>query len=184
MTDRRPIVSGADGFSRLSGFRRATERGGPQQRSHSARTGRTGSKPGTCGPVTAAMAARANAYRALDAVAPNDAAMIASPENVLPYLPEHVGTGTSDEDDVPKRNAERHAFLLTLGVWEVIPVEAFESRDMQSRERIPWTGKPHELRMQRIAEAGGWRFVGHPWTGGEHRNVWIAEDFRFRWSLA
>ena len=38
--------------------------------------------------------------------------------------------------------------------------------------------------MQRIAEAGGWRFVGHPWSGGEHRNVWIAEDFRFRWSLA
>ena len=26
---------------------------------------------------------------------------------------------------------------------------------MQSRERIPWPGEPHELRMQRIAEAGG-----------------------------
>ncbi len=38
--------------------------------------------------------------------------------------------------------------------------------------------------MQRISEAGGWLFVGHPWTGGEHLNVWIAEDFRFRWSLA
>jgi hypothetical protein len=138
---------------------------------------------GTCGPVTAAIAARANAYRALDAVAPNEAAMLASPDDVLPYLPEHVGTGTSDEDDVPKRNAERHAFLLTLGVWEVIPVEAFESRDMQNREKLPWTGKAHELRMQRIAEAGGWRFVGYPWTGGEHLNVWIAEDFRFRWSL-
>ena len=75
-------------------------------------------------------------------------------------------------------------FLLTLGVWEVIPVEAFESRDMQNRQRLPWTGRPHELRMQRISEAGGWQFVGHSWTGGEHRNVWIAEDFRFRWSPA
>jgi hypothetical protein len=139
---------------------------------------------GACGPVTDAIAARANAYRALDAVAPNEAAMIASPEKVLPYLPEDVATDNSDEADLHERNAERHAFLLTLGVWEVIPVEAFESREMQNRERIPWSGGPHDVRMQRIAEAGGWRFVGHPWTGGEHRNVWIAEDFRFRWSLA
>ena len=82
---QRPIVSGADGFSRLSGSRLATERGGQQQRSHSARTGLTGSKPGHVVPSPPATAARANAYRALDAVAPNDAAMIASPES--PALP-------------------------------------------------------------------------------------------------
>jgi hypothetical protein len=139
---------------------------------------------GARGPVTAALTARASAYRALDAVAPTEASMIASPEKVLSYMPDQAATGNSDEDELYERNAERHAFLLTLGVWEVIPVEAFESRETQNRERIPWAGGPHEVRMQRIAEAGGWRFAGHPWAGGEHRNVWIAEDFRFRWPLA
>jgi hypothetical protein len=139
---------------------------------------------GACGPVTAAMTARATAYRALDAVAPSNAAMIATPEIVLPFLPDPVVTDDFEEEDHHQLNAERHAFLLTLGVWEVIPVEAFESRDMQNRDRIPWTGPSLDARMHRIVDAGGWQFVGYHWTGGEHRNVWIAEDFRFRWSLA
>ena len=80
-----------------------------------------------------------------------------------------------DEADVDQRNAERHAFLLTLGVWEVIPVEAFESREMQNRERVPWTGARHDARMHRIAEAGGWRFVRLPVVG---RRTWQRLDRR------
>lgn len=139
---------------------------------------------GSCGPDTSASVARATAYRALDAVSPSDAAMIAAPEKLLPYLLQQRATDDSGDSDVYQCNAERHAFLLTLGVSEVIPVEAFESREMQNRERVPWTGALHDLRQQRIAAEGGWRFVRYPWSGGEHRNVWVAEDFRFQWSLA
>ena len=30
-------------------------------------------------------------------------------------------------------NHERHAFLLRLGVWEVLPIEAFEGRSLRAR---------------------------------------------------
>ena len=138
---------------------------------------------GACGPLTSAVRARASAYRALDAVGPTDAGMIAAPEIVLPHLADDGAADEADEDDLAQRNAERHAFLLTLGVWEVIPVEAFESRETRNRERFPWPGPLHDARMERIAAAGGWRFVHDQWSGSDHQNVWIAEDFRFRWSL-
>ena len=107
----------------------------------------------------------------------------AAPEIVLPHLADDGAADEADEDDLAQRNAERHAFLLTLGVWEVIPVEAFESRETRNRERFPWPGPLHDARMERIAAAGGWRFVHDQWSGSDHQNVWIAEDFRFRWSL-
>ena len=137
-----------------------------------------------CGPPTSASQARAHAYRALDSVCPSDSAMIGAPETVLPYLVDHVAPDEPDEADHQERNAERHAFLLTLGVWEVIPVEAFESREARGRERFPWSGPEQDDRTQRVAAAGGWQFGRYLAAGAEHQNVWVAEDFRFRWSLA
>jgi hypothetical protein len=66
----------------------------------------------------------------------------------------------------------------------VIPVEAFESREARNRDRMPWSGPRVELRAESVAAAGGWKFEDWAWSGGPHKNVWMAEDFRFRWSLA
>jgi len=130
-----------------------------------------------CGELTAAVQERIRAYRALEAVHPHDAAMLAPPDVVLSHL------ASASDADLAESNRRRHAFLLTLGVWEVLPVEAFESREARNRERFPWTGPLHDVRIKRIDARGGWRFRDYPWTGGGHQKVWIAEDFRFRWRL-
>jgi hypothetical protein len=138
---------------------------------------------GACGPPTGASMARAKTYRALDAVSLSDSTMLGAPETVLPYLADHAAPDEPDEADEREWNAQRHAFLLTLGVWEVMPVEAFERWDARGK-RLPWTGPHQDSRMERVSAAGGWHFIQHPWAGADHQNVWIAEDFRFRWPLS
>ena len=136
---------------------------------------------GACG-ATAAIRDRIAAYDALETVAPGDHALVATPNMIIDLLGDDP-FGRRDDADPAQRNRERHAFLLSLGVAEVIPVEAFESRETSNREKLPWAGPQAELRAQRIEAAGGWEFRNHPWSGSGHENVWIAEDFRFRWSL-
>jgi hypothetical protein len=126
---------------------------------------------GACGPTSPALQARAGAYRALDAVAPGPSRMLGDPATVLAHLPE------------PGVAAEQHAFLLMLGVWEVLPIEAFASWETRDRPRFPWSGEFADTRAQHVDDAGGWRFVHHPWAGHRHEKVWIAEDFRFAWPL-
>ena len=137
---------------------------------------------GACGPKTSAGDARVEAYRALEAVRPSDGVMLASPDIVMEVLAD--GMPTVEHPDAVDANMRMHAFVLTLGVWELIPVEAFESREMRNREPFPWTGASHDARVRRIAARGGWSFGRHRWSGGEHQNVWMAEDFRFRWPLS
>ena len=63
----------------------------------------------------------------------------------------------SDEGDV---DFERHAFLLQLGVWEVLPIEAFENREKRAaNERLPWDGR----------NAAEWTFGLDGWAGKRPR---------------
>lgn len=137
---------------------------------------------GACGESSGAIRARISAYRALGQVAPGDDVLLAPPDLVLGYLSD-AAFGSHDAT-VEERNSERLGFLLTLGVWEVVPVEAYENRETRNREAFPWGGDPlSELRMDTIQHAGGWRFASFRWSGGEHQRVYVAEDYRFRWSL-
>lgn len=131
--------------------------------------------------VTAAMRARARAYRALEQVAPSRASLLAPPERVLGLLPGRE-QDTDDEDGRPSENAEKHAFLIMLGVWEILPVEAFEGRRDDQPPR-PFPGPLDDLRESQVRSAGGWQLSAGWWSGTEHRNLRVSEDFRFRWPL-
>ena len=181
---RMRIVSAADVCSPRLTCQRVTEAGDRLARLHSAPSGRIGSRRRRAARLPAPARRERTHIEHSTPCAPSDSAMIGAPETVLPYLADHVAPDEPDEADHQERNAERHAFLLTLGVWEVIPVEAFESREARGRERFPWTGPEQDDRTQRVAAAGGWQFGRYLWAGAEHQNVWVAEDFRFRWSLA
>ena len=141
---------------------------------------------GACG-ATPAASSRIDAYRALDEIRPSDAKMLASPEVVLALLPENAMTDgdvteESDQDDpadlLAQQARERHAFLLRLGVWEVIPVEGFDNATTRDRPNFPWTGHLQELRLASVSENGGWKFQGR-----HHQHVYASTDFRMAWSL-
>lgn len=145
---------------------------------------------GACGPSTEASNTRWEAYRALDAISPSDDVMLAPPDVVLPLLDagafdDTENAATDDEQgelDI-QRSRERHAFLLRLGVSEVIPVEAFSDTRTRDRDRFPWTGTLHKRRLELVSDGGGWAFHGHSWSGRQHRDVYASEDFRLRWDL-
>lgn len=138
---------------------------------------------GACGPQTTTHEIRARCYRALSAVAPSDADLVADPDEVLCWLGD-IEVQADQALERPEVNVEKHSFLLMLGVWEVFPVEGFESREARNRPRFPFGGPLDEKRAARIEASGGWEFVDHQWAGDGHRNVWIAEDFRFLWPLS
>lgn len=144
-------------------------------------------------PSASAALQRMSAYRALEAINPGPDVLLGPPQAVLALLGgESFDTRiVTDEEDEPeealdeiKRSAERHAFLLRLGVWEVPPLEAFESRERTNRTNFPWHGPIADLQLAKISEAGGWRFGLDQWAGQQHHNVHLAEDYRFLWSLA
>lgn len=139
---------------------------------------------GACGELDDPKRTRVRAYRALEAVSPGDADMLGAPQEVLAALPPVAGAGDEDPDGELRRNAERLAFLLSLGVWEVLPVDAFADAGRQDRDQFPWPGPYHDQLLEIVKQSGGWRFRGDPWPGGDtHKNVWVAEDFRLRWPL-
>lgn len=138
---------------------------------------------GACGPRTTAHENRARCYRALSAVAPSDADLLADPDEVLGWLA-NTEARADEELERPDVNVEKHSFLVMLGVWEVFPVEAFESREARNRPPFPFEGALNDKRSARIEASGGWEFVNHQWSGNGHLNVWIAEDFRFLWLLS
>jgi hypothetical protein len=149
---------------------------------------------GRCGPV-AGSAARAAAYRSLEAVKPGDGVMLAAPDIVLGLLSDSVyatealsdveqaGIEEPADQAESERNLERLAFLLRLGVWETVPVEAYDSRTPAGREPFPWNGPLHDQRLEEAAGSHGWTFDRHRWSGQQHHNVYAAEDFRFQWPL-
>lgn len=148
-----------------------------------------------------AIEARVTAYRALEGVCPDPGEhLLGPPEAVLPHLQpvETVTTAPASEDDLALEedseeealdpaswDRERHAFLLRLGVWEVLPVEAYENRERRAApDRFPWAGSTGEEQQARCTRAGGWTFATEGWRGTQHHDVHVGEDFRFRWSLA
>lgn len=150
-------------------------------------------QPATVNPL--ATRKRAEAYRALEAISPSPTQLLASPETVMALLDEAVQrqSATSvgpDSDGESERefdesmcDVERHAFLLRLGVWEVTPIEAWSSWSPTGREKFPWTGPMAEEQKSWVAAAGGWTFGLEGWGGKAHHNVYLAEDYRFAWSL-
>ena len=149
-------------------------------------------KDGSFGkPLSPAAAQRVAAYRALEAVSPGSHALLASPEALRARMAgSPVGEfgleGDEAEEPIDERQlrAEQHAFLLRLGVWEVPPLEAFESRDTRNREAdFPWAGTTVDQQMAQIEDGGGWTFGLEGWGGERHHNVYLAEDYRFAWPL-
>lgn len=135
---------------------------------------------------------RSKAYRCLEALCPDPGAMLAPPEVVLALLPQQQ---PSEEDIDPSEvsaeeadirlQQERVAFLLQLGVWEVLPVDSYDNWERANRERFPWEGPWLERQRAAIERDNGWRFG---WSESDRRphapdKVWLAQDHRLRWSL-
>lgn len=142
------------------------------------------------GRITPSLRTRIAAYQDLDAVGPSDGVMLAKPETVLAFMaepplsePDEPGIAEGEDSESGRLDDERHAFLLRLGVWEVIPIEGFEDRTLRDRLRFPWEGRLQELRLLEVNRAGGWAFDAHRWSGLEHQNVYVSEDYRFQWPL-
>lgn len=152
---------------------------------------------------TSAVQSRATAYRALEAVCPDPGnRLLASPKDVLGkldkidirmFVPADTAEnsdpeGTEDEPEEALDDAgwdrERHAFLLRLGVWEVLPLEALEGRDVRGgRDPFPWEGKVADLQRELCTRHGGWTFGLNGWRGKKHTKVFLGEDYRFQWNL-
>ena len=135
--------------------------------------------------ATSAHAQRLSAYRALETLAPGPWALLAAPETVIALLPPLAEQPDDDsehgaEHKTGRLDAERHAFLLRLGVWEVPPIEAYESRDPRERDRFPWGGS-HVATQAGLIEASA--FGLEDWLGTRHNNTYLAEDYRFAWPL-
>lgn len=146
---------------------------------------------GNAGPPSARpVQDRIAAYGAMEAIRPDDGAMLASPVVVLPYLSGGPSDSPTDKEDGDegdtgfKQAAEQLAFLLRLGVWEVPPIESFDDRTRRDRAEFPWVGPYAELQATAVKQSGGWRFGADMWKGSQHHNVYLAEDHRFQWSLA
>ena len=142
------------------------------------------------GRPTAAASHRIAAYCAVEQLSPGPAALLASPDVVLSLLGEDVFdkdtrvSGGEEAGEAPEErhlDTERHAFLLRLGVWEVPPIEAYESQN-RNRRPFPWTEQAKDPRSGMAEEVGGWKF-GHGWENRPHSNVYLAEDYRFLWPL-
>ena len=133
-------------------------------------------------PPSLARDRRCEACAALDAVSPGPETLIASPEQLLERFG-GVTTPVDPESGEPINPVTwLHAFLLRLGVWETLPVEAFDDAGQTNRDRFPWADDPLSDERDEWIAREGWTFGEH-WSGAEHRNVWVAQDFRFRWSL-
>ena len=125
---------------------------------------------------------RCEACAALDAVSPGPETLIASPERLLERFGDATTPADSESGKPINPVAWLHAFLLRLGVWETLPVEAFDDAGQTNRDRFPWADDPLSKERDEWIGREGWVF-GEYWSGEEHRNVWVARDFRFRWSL-
>ena len=142
---------------------------------------------GACGTPSGTTTTRANAYRCLDAIQNDDAVMLAAPETLmallsgdaLPTPDEGAHDETAPLAAAVQTAREQHAFLLRLGVWEVIPVEGFDNATTTNRPRFPWEGPLTELRERFVDERGGWIFQKR-----RHHRVHASTDFRLQWDLA
>ncbi len=146
-------------------------------------------------PADQAGATRADCFRALEQVAPDDGALLGPPDVVVPLLPDLTGLVEDLDDDLDAdadavrevdlddqgRQRERLAFLLRLGVWEVLPVEAHENRREGHEGPRPWAELREHLRLG--SDGGWWNFEASKWGGRGHLNLRVSEDFRFRWPL-
>lgn len=118
---------------------------------------------------------RVNAMRRLQRLAPGPEALLAKPEEVLPYLPE--------EEDAERARRRQFAFLLRLGCWEVLPVEGVVGRpegEGQRQDCPNWAWGDQRATMGSRDDA--------PWLFGSsepraHRNAYVVEDWRLAWSI-
>lgn len=130
---------------------------------------------------------RATAYELLEAVSPPAQCLLAGPEKVLPYLVHELAAGDPVDQDttnssdpaaeplVPSR--EQLAFLLRLGVWETLPVRAYEQRVAEQGAAPPWQALRDELAPELIDAL--WTFAGK-----EHSKHQISEDFALAWDVS
>ncbi len=125
---------------------------------------------------------RCEAYEALETVSPQTQNLLASPERLLETLGDVAVPDDPEGDGAVDPIAWLHAFLLRLGVWETLPVEAFDDAGQANRDPFPWADDPLSGERDEWIMQDGWVFGEH-WSGAAHRNVWVAQDFRFQWDL-
>ncbi len=143
---------------------------------------------GGSGAIVGATEARAVAHRDLEALAPDDRALLASPQTLLGSLlydeADVFWIGGENAPVLPEDARERHirlmfAFLLRLGVWEALPVEAVvDYRDRSESDRDPWADLPGRSEHQ-VALAG----LDADFERYGHRALHVAEDYRLAWPI-
>ena len=124
---------------------------------------------------------RIAALRALATLAPDDGQLLAPPDEVADLLELSQAPHHADAHDDEPLELRLLAFLLRLGVWQTVPIDAWDNRAQEGREPFPWDDEVSQWRHDLVAGRGGWIFTSRP--GRPHDNVWVAEDYRMRWSL-
>lgn len=136
----------------------------------------------------AAATARAEAYRELEDTAPAASSLVASPAQIVAWLPlseddiDWADSGSAPE--LPSEPNERHlvlvhAFLLRLGVWEIPPIQGYVNYQFPRRESLPpWSTEPAWSKMREAHARGTSAFAQYG-----HLQIVVAEDFAFRWPL-
>lgn len=115
---------------------------------------------------------RVAAMRRLDRLAPSGRYLLAAPEDVLAAL-----TPTAAEEP----GLGQLAFLLSLGCWEVPPLEGHETATPIADLTWPWPTVRREL--VDLSEDEPWNFDAWRWKGTGHLNVTVTQDTRFLWPL-
>lgn len=113
---------------------------------------------------------RATAYRDLEHLAP-PSGLLAGPEALLDFL--NVPQERRDDD----ATASAHAFAVRLGVWEIPPIEALNTRTSRGDDDLdPW-----HLSVPGREAHRAWVREHTPAFERAHQRVHIGEDYALRW---
>ena len=139
---------------------------------------------------------RIEAYKDMEKIAPGKDYLIASPRKFMKMLTlkakdlnwlqdKEAPSLFSKKEDQPISITDNlyvellHLFFLSLGVWEIPPINAVENlRDKKKELRDPWKDKPQRKKhIEHIKKEDGFKFN----ASYEHKNWQIAKDFELAW---
>ncbi len=145
---------------------------------------------------SAVISKRIEAYKVMEKIAPGEDYLIAPPrefmkmltlkENDLKWLQDKEAPSLfaiKEEQLLSITDNLRvellHLFLLSLGVWEIPPLNAVVNLVDQTKEfRDPWKDKPQRNKhIEYIKKEDGFKFN----ASYEHKNWQIAKDFELAW---
>ena len=129
---------------------------------------------------------RSETFSDLEELAPSNDSIIADPDVFFEMIQlPPIEWSEKDNISLPNLEADRKllllfCFLQRLGVWELLPVEAYVDYTVR-KPNDPW--HEHTLRASQWVAIKSSRSTFHTYYGTGHENVYVAEDFNWLWPL-